>query len=256
MHPTPEALRHAYAHRPFSVFAVNRQVKLAGERVSYDTIHSALIFAVSGRASLTLGDETLVGERGRVLHGCPHRPLVFESLGDEPFVHINIYYQASPDTAGDPDDWLERPWTFAPECYDELLGRTPSLETRLNQMLGATSLIRSLADPSPRRRVSERMARAYAHLDSHYADPITLADLAEYCDMSEQRFSYCFWRAYGIRPMNFLIARRLERACELLRAGMAVKDVARTVGYADPLYFSRLFKRHYGWPPSAVRGGW
>ena len=68
--PTPRELRRAYNHRPFSIFAVSRQTKLPGERVRYSTIHSAMIFPVSGRARLNLGDDVLVGERGRVLHGC------------------------------------------------------------------------------------------------------------------------------------------------------------------------------------------
>ena len=82
-----------------------------------------------------------------------------------------------------------------------------------------------------------------------------ISDLAELVGMSEQRLSFCFNRAYGMRPMSFLIAQRLERAAQLLESDMLVKDVARAVGYEDPLYFSRLFKKHYGCSPSVMRVG-
>ena len=53
--------------------------------------------------------------------------------------------------------------------------------------------------------------------------------------------------------MNLLISLRLEQAMRLLQTDMRVKDVAHAVGYDDPLYFSRLFRRHYGCSPSEAR---
>ena len=197
-----------------------------------------------------------------VLHGCPHRHLLFEALDDRPFEHVNIYYEASPDAEADPRRLMELPWRFVPDDYEELLARVealeelnriPTLESRLNQIVGATNLLCSMFDPSPRTRVDERMARARAYLETHFAETLTLDDLAARFGMAGQRFSYCFNRAYGIRPMSFLIALRLERAMQLLQTDMLVKDVARAVGYDDPLYFSRLFKRHYGCSPEAAR---
>ena len=276
VYPATRELKRAYAQRPFSVFAVSRQVKLPGEQVRYSTIHSAMIFPVEGRARLVLDGKELVGERGVVLHGCPHRHLEFEALDDRPFVHLNVYYEAGARTmldevaakAGtcpceaDPDDWMGRPYAFVPADYEELLARaealealggTPSLASRLNQIIGSTALLRSMFDENPCRRIDERMVRVRAYLEAHFAEPVSLADLAEFAEMSEQRLSFCFNRAYGMRPMSFLIAQRLERAMQLLESDMLVKDIARAVGYEDALYFSRLFKKHYGCSPGAMR---
>lgn len=263
-YPAGPELRRVFGARPFSVFAVSRQVKLPGERVAYSTIHCAMIFPVSGRASFALGDERLLGQRGTVMHGCPHRDLVFEALGEEPFEHINVYYEASRNDADDPQGWMGRPWSYtpAPEDYERMLARAdalaglndvPTLESRLNQIVGATNLLRTMFDPAPRTRVDERMARARAYLETHFAEPLTLDGLAARYGMSAQRFSYCFMRAHGVRPMSLLVALRLEHAVQLLRTDMLVKEVARAVGYDDPLYFSRLFHRHYGFSPTAAR---
>lgn len=261
-HPDLSTLRRLYARRPFSVFSVSRQVKLPGERVTYSTIHSAFIFPVSGRARFTLGDELLIGKEGLVLHGCPHRSLVFEALDGRPFEHVNIYYEAGYNEGTDPEEWMERPYDFRPENFSELLvrvealeklGSHPSLENRLNQIIGATGLVKGMFEPSPRKRVDENMACVRAYLETHYADPLALRDLAKLANMSEHRFSYRFQQTYGIRPMNFLIACRLEHAYRLLQTDMLVKDVAAAVGYDDPLYFSRLFKKHYGFSPQMAR---
>ena len=261
-HPSTLELRRAYAQRPFSVFAVSRQVKFPGECARYSTIHSAMIFPVRGRARFVLGGECLEGRRGVVLHGCPHKDLLFEAVGDEPFEHINVYYEANSDEAGDPHHWMMRPFDFVPDNYDELMARVEALEalnaaatldSRLNQIVGATNLLRTMFDPSPRTRADERMARARAYIETHFAEPLCLDDLAARYGMAAQRFSHCFARVHRVRPMNLLISLRLEQAMRLLQTDMRVKDVAHAVGYDDPLYFSRLFKRHYGCSPSEAR---
>lgn len=261
-HPPLNDLRRVYARRPFSVFSVSRQVKLPDEQVRYSTIHSAFIFPVHGRARLSLGDESLIGEPGVVLHGCPHKDLLFEALDDAPFEHVNIYYSAGENDDEDPEKWMDRPFDFHPGDFDELLirvealealGSHPSLENRLNQIIGATGLVKTMFDPTRRHKSDERVAYVRAYLEARYAESLSLGDLAQLCGLSEHRLSRCFYRAYGMRPMSFLIARRLERALQLLQTDLLVKDIAAAVGYDDPLYFSRLFKKHYGCPPSAAR---
>lgn len=260
--PPIRQLRQAYAQRPFSVFAVSRQTKLPGRAARYSTIHSAMIFPVSGRARIVLGEEELVCEEGTVLHGCPHMDLLFEALDGRPFEHINVYYEANRDNQGDEARWMERPWAYSPESFADLLARVEALEelnaavtldNRLNQIIGATNLLRSMFNPSPRGRADKRMAQARAYLEAHFCEPTSLEGLAARFGMSAQRFSNCFARAHQIRPMSLLISLRLERAVSLLQTGLPVKDVAHAVGYEDPLYFSRLFKRHYGISPSQAR---
>lgn len=52
------------------------------------------------------------------------------------------------------------------------------------------------------------------------------------------------------------LCRRLQRAMDLLQQGNHnVAEAAAAVGYEDPFYFSRLFRKHMGIPPSACRQG-
>jgi AraC-like DNA-binding protein len=102
---------------------------------------------------------------------------------------------------------------------------------------------------------SERMVEeAIAYIDGHYMNPLTLGELAELYAMTTNRFSYFFHKHTGFRPIDYLVNYRMERACDLLKAGnFPIRDIAVSVGYDNPLYFSRLFKKKFGVSPSAYR---
>jgi|GEM_PF-110337 len=260
--PDQSELREAYAKRPFGILNVKRFVKPPHELASCQTTRSAFIFPVSGRARLTLGDVTFTGARGTVLHAYPGQPLTFEVLGERPFEHVNVYYEAGEQSSDPQTSWMDRPWAFSPESYDlilsrvealEALGNEPSFENRLNQIIGATGLLKGMFETSPHLRSNEQMARVRSYIEAHCAEPLTLGGLAQMMGMTEQRLAYRFNKAYGVRPINYLIECRLRRAHELLCSGARVKEAAAAVGYSDPLYFSRLYKKHYGVAPTAAK---
>jgi AraC-like DNA-binding protein len=57
-------------------------------------------------------------------------------------------------------------------------------------------------------------------------------------------------------PLGLLIRLRLQRAMDLLQQGTHnVAEAASAVGYDDPFYFSRLFRKHMGITPSSCRQG-
>ena len=55
----------------------------------------------------------------------------------------------------------------------------------------------------------------------------------------------------GKSPIDYLTEYRINEACKLLRAGnLSIAEVAISVGFFDQFYFSRVFKRAKGMPPS------
>ncbi|PWA12902.1 AraC family transcriptional regulator [Pueribacillus theae] len=91
------------------------------------------------------------------------------------------------------------------------------------------------------------------YIQTHYAEPLTLNMLAERYQVKAKYFSYLFHKYVGIGPIDFLIQYRMNKAYELLITGQfPVSSVAKSVGYSDAYYFSRLFKKHKGLPPSKV----
>jgi len=72
-------------------------------------------------------------------------------------------------------------------------------------------------------------------------------------DLSSAHAETLFRRAFGITPVTYRTQLRLRQARELLvSTQMNVSEVAYEVGYTDPLYFSRVFRKTYGLSPSCL----
>ena len=77
----------------------------------------------------------------------------------------------------------------------------------------------------------------------------------------EEKFGYSafylrsvFKESFQVSPNEYLLKVRMERACLLLRQGVQAKDAANEVGFSDPLYFSKVFKKFTGCSPSEYMG--
>lgn len=83
---------------------------------------------------------------------------------------------------------------------------------------------------------------------------LSVRDLARHSMMSESGFSHLFKDLAGVPPRRYAIQARIARARELLETTtLSIKEVAARVGYDDPHYFSRSFRRATGRTPSSVR---
>jgi AraC-like DNA-binding protein len=100
------------------------------------------------------------------------------------------------------------------------------------------------------------LRRFRALLEEHAFADRRIADLAREAGGSSDHLGVLFRRRFGARPVDYRNRLRLSRARELLAAGgVKVKDAARAVGFADQLYFSRLFRRRYGLSPREIGRG-
>lgn len=91
----------------------------------------------------------------------------------------------------------------------------------------------------------------HEYLEAHYADEITLEDVAEQVNISPQYFSKLIKKNTGFNFTEWLSMIRIQKAKELLtNTNLTVKEVCFKVGYKDPNYFSRIFKKRMGMTPS------
>ncbi len=84
--------------------------------------------------------------------------------------------------------------------------------------------------------------------------PITRADLAEEFHLTPQYVNFLFKRELGMSPGDVIMREKMRRAAESLSKGRRnVSETAYDLGFSDPLYFSRSFRKIMGAPPSKFR---
>lgn len=99
---------------------------------------------------------------------------------------------------------------------------------------------------SPLRRIGP----ALTWLRGHYAEPITVAELAQMSSLSPSGFHRMFRAVTALTPIQYQKQLRLQEArLRLFAAPSEVARVAHDVGYESASQFSRDYKRHYGLPP-------
>jgi len=95
------------------------------------------------------------------------------------------------------------------------------------------------------------LMRAVAFVDEHFDGQIQLADAASHASISPAYLSRLFSEHLGISFIEHLTALRMERAEQLIRENrMSIKEVCFAVGYQDPNYFSKAFRKTVGMSPS------
>jgi len=95
------------------------------------------------------------------------------------------------------------------------------------------------------------LAPAIEYVEQKFRDKISSAKAAALCGLSAFQFSRAFKETYAITFQEHLLRFRIREACRLLRNPAAqVADVAHLVGFNDPSYFCKVFKRYTTMSPS------
>ncbi len=87
--------------------------------------------------------------------------------------------------------------------------------------------------------------------DNYHKYDFNLTILSEYLKMPENKVYQEFKNCYGVSMSEYLETMRMNKACQLLREHIIVKDVADMVGYGSDYSFRRAFKRVIGVSPSS-----
>lgn len=98
--------------------------------------------------------------------------------------------------------------------------------------------------------------RAKEYIRAHYQKDISLDDVSREVNISPYYFSKLFKEETGENFIEYVTAVRMEKAKELLEDGQkSMKEICLEVGYADPNYFSRSFKKNLGVTPTEYKEG-
>lgn len=104
-------------------------------------------------------------------------------------------------------------------------------------------------------RASLHVRKAKQILDTRFKESINFSDVASSLYISQDYLRQLFKETYGDSPIHYLIKKRLDFACEMLKmTDRPIHEIAVAAGIDNPYYFSRIFKKIKGCSPSQFRG--
>ena len=92
-----------------------------------------------------------------------------------------------------------------------------------------------------------------SYLRTHLDRKVTRRSLAREFGITPEHVNALFKKHLGVTPTQFIQRERMQKAYHYLRdEGLSVKETAARVGFDDPFYFSRVFKRLMHRSPTSV----
>jgi len=95
---------------------------------------------------------------------------------------------------------------------------------------------------------------AILYMREHINENIPLSDLSKHYNYSVSRFSNLFKQKTGYAPIDYFLQMKMQKACQQLDfTSQSIKEVAFSMGFDDPYYFSKRFRTIIGVSPKKYR---
>ena len=124
----------------------------------------------------------------------------------------------------------------------------------LRQVFLLIQRLRMEQKPAVSTYLQEEMENARRYFNEHYNENINIEEFAISRSMSVSWFLRNFKQVAGMSPMHYILMTRINNAVSLLETtDYNVNEISTIVGYENPMYFSRLFKKQKGVSPTEYR---
>lgn len=139
--------------------------------------------------------------------------------------------------------------------FETAIKLTPHL--RYSDQLYLDNLLRELLicmGSEQTQKSNRKLAEIVKYIHSHYSEPLGLSDIAKYFSLSPSHVVHLFKKEFGCKPSEYVNRIRISAAQTLLaETDLTVSEIADTIGYSDVYYFSKIFKKTVGVPPTKFR---
>lgn len=141
------------------------------------------------------------------------------------------------------------------ECWhSKSAGYEWQAKLKLFQLLDALCNV-VIAEQTEQEISYRQMEDSVRFIRQHYSEDLNRTILAKQTSMSVSHYSLLFKNAVGISPLQFVEKVRIDQAKSMLTStSKPISEVAKAVGYSDPLYFTRVFTKVTGMAPREYRG--
>lgn len=229
-----------------------------------------LLYIAAGKAHFHFGDEEKIVTAGHMVLYRPKEPQKYEYYGEDQtevyWVHFTggnvtnllrsygltedkkVFYCGS---------GLEYQNIFRTMIYELQMCKDSypeMLEMYLRQIFIMLQRYFKSSSKTDNSRVVEEIDQATEYFNAHYNEDISIEEYAENNHVSISWFIRNFKQYTGSTPMQYILSKRIYNAEILLQnPAYNVTEISQIVGYDNPLYFSRIFKKVKGLSPSEYR---
>ena len=231
-----------------------------------------LIYVLGGSGTVTMENRRRAARVGDLLCLVPGAAHAYGSSRDDPWDIVWVHFQgplaaafadligrgSSRRVALGLDEEIRDRWVeLVIAHHGKQPGHQLRVDTGLCGLLGLICYRLQQRQAAPASADPLELPRLQRYVHDHLSRPITLEELAGLVHLSPTHFARVFKQQFGVSPIYYVIQTRLAQACALLvETDLSVKQVSVTVGYSDPYYFSRLFKKMIGQNPTSYRQRW
>jgi AraC-like DNA-binding protein len=101
---------------------------------------------------------------------------------------------------------------------------------------------------------NDRQSEILKYINDNIHEKISIDDMARALYLHPNYFIKYFKKAFGISPARYINKKKIELACEMLgNEKINISEISSDLGYSDIYHFSKVFKKHTGFPPSYYR---
>ena len=234
-------------------------------------VDNILFYCVQGKGYYTLDGHTFtLNPNQYVIVPATDKPLVYWSDTEDPWsiywVHFtsdalqafNRAYHIVPEQGPQYIPHNEKGIRIWEEMYENL-SRGYSPENLMNTNLCLYHLIATIVFSQQQNQNSSSPEKAIIretidYMKNNLDKTIRIEDFADLNKYSVSHFSKLFRLTTGMSPIEYFIHLKMQKACQLLYTeDSRVKQIAALLGYDDPYYFSRLFKKYMNTSPGTYR---
>lgn len=230
--------------------------------------HYLIHYVVSGRGYYETGGKTYELNAGDVFLAYPDVPITYFADREQPWEYCWVGFNGSDAVTllGATDfskatpvihgcafgGELKEALSLIYQCRGSSFFNAVEMTGRLYQTLALFIRENSASRESDVQKNYVRKAIEY--INGHYAYPISVEDIAAYAGISRSQLYRSFRDHLRQSPKEYLSAFRIRQACQLLAGtDLPINTVARSAGFENSLYFSKVFRKICGESPSSYR---
>ena len=234
------------------------------------TLDYQLIYVASGKTHFYFGDEERIVNAEQMVLFQPRQPQHYEYFAkDKPEVywvhftgsdvknilrHYGIPMDEPVFYSGNSSSYAYLFKEMIHEFQTCRVGYQELLEMYLRQILLLIARSREERKPAVSSFIQDEMEIARRYFTEHYNEEINIEEYAKSRGMSISWFLRNFKQLTAKSPMQYVLSIRINNAVSLLEGtNYNINEISSIVGYDNPLYFSRIFKKQKGVSPSDYR---